>query len=136
MDSGDSSALRRWTRQQSLTYMIDLIEKRNRSSHCANPKTHSVDVNTGEDAACGRKRKMVQRSTVDKRKTMEGESSVQELVSQSRNNLSSKKYLMMMTIHWRRRKVIVMLLSFEEEEETVNNLGSQYWVEDCYAEYN
>ncbi|PHT58898.1 hypothetical protein CQW23_01261 [Capsicum baccatum] len=60
MDSGDGSAPKRRTRQQSLKYMVELIQ-RNRLSRSGNP-TSSVNANSG------RKRKMAEPSRGDERK--------------------------------------------------------------------
>ncbi|KAF3670696.1 putative eukaryotic translation initiation factor 4G-like [Capsicum annuum] len=60
MDSGDGSVLKRRTRQQSLKYMVELIQ-RNRLSQSGNP-TSSVNANSG------RKRKMAEPSRGDERK--------------------------------------------------------------------
>ncbi|PHT58893.1 hypothetical protein CQW23_01256 [Capsicum baccatum] len=60
MDSGDGSVPKRRTRQQSLKYMVELIQ-RNRLSRSGNP-TSSVNANSG------RKRKMAKPSRGDERK--------------------------------------------------------------------
>ncbi|PHT58896.1 hypothetical protein CQW23_01259 [Capsicum baccatum] len=60
MDSGDGSAPKRITRQQSLKYMVELIQ-RNRLSQSGNPIS-SVNANSG------RKRKMAEPSRGDERK--------------------------------------------------------------------
>ncbi|PHU29520.1 hypothetical protein BC332_01613 [Capsicum chinense] len=60
MDSGDGSVPKRRTRQQSLKYMVELIQ-RNRLSQSGNP-TSSVNANSG------RKRKMAEPSRGDERK--------------------------------------------------------------------
>ncbi|KAM3397788.1 hypothetical protein P3S68_001301 [Capsicum galapagoense] len=60
MDSGDGSVLKRRTRQQSLKYMVELIQ-RNRLSQSGNP-TSFVNANSG------RKRKMAEPSRGDERK--------------------------------------------------------------------
>ncbi|KAM3324496.1 hypothetical protein P3S67_005648 [Capsicum chacoense] len=60
MDSGDGSVPKRRTRQQSLKYMVELIQ-RNRLSQSGNP-TSSLKANSG------RKRKMAEPSRGDERK--------------------------------------------------------------------
>ncbi|PHT58889.1 hypothetical protein CQW23_01252 [Capsicum baccatum] len=65
MDSGYSSVPKRRTRQQSLKYMVELIQ-RNRLSQSGNP-TSFVNANIGEVVHCGGK-KMLEPSRGDKRK--------------------------------------------------------------------
>nr|XP_010319906.1 SNF2 domain-containing protein CLASSY 4-like [Solanum lycopersicum] len=66
MDSGDDDSVsKRRTRQQSIKKRAKLNKKRNRLSR----KTCSVNVNSGEDVRRGRKRKTVEPSRGDKRKS-------------------------------------------------------------------
>ncbi|XP_055823158.1 SNF2 domain-containing protein CLASSY 4-like [Solanum dulcamara] len=71
MDSGDGSVSKRRTRQKKLKKIVELYEKRNRLSQSGNRTTCSVNVNIGENVSRGRKRKTVEGSGGDKRKSEE-----------------------------------------------------------------
>ncbi|PHT58901.1 hypothetical protein CQW23_01264 [Capsicum baccatum] len=74
MDSGDGSVLKRRTSQQSLKYMVKLIQ-RNILSKSSNPIS-SINANIGDDVCYGRKRKMEEPSRVYKRKKRWEEKSI------------------------------------------------------------